>query len=129
MNKLLKNDVLDNLKGVQDPSQNNNIVDLGFVKNIEIKGENLFVTLEVPSHRGPSMEPIRKLAEVSLKKVDATAHRPQSSYPHTTSHSQDDGHHEMASHIGLPLVECELLCAFGSLRTKVARPQRHGSIA
>ena len=69
MNKIFKNEVLDNLKRIHDPSQNNNIVDLGFVKNIEVKNESLFVTLEVPSHRGPSMEPIRKLAEKSLKKL------------------------------------------------------------
>ena len=76
MNNILKNAVLDNLKDIQDPSQKNNIVDLGFVKNIEIRKDNLFVTLEVPSHRGPSMEPIRKLAEESLKKVQnvASAH-------------------------------------------------------
>ena len=69
MNKIFKNEVLDNLRRTHDPSQNNNIVDLGFVKNIEVKNESLFVTLEVPSHRGPSMEPIRKLAEKSLKKL------------------------------------------------------------
>ena len=69
MNKIFKNEVLDNLRRIHDPSQNNNIVDLGFVKNIEVKKESLFVTLEVPSHRGPSMEPIRKLAEKSLKKL------------------------------------------------------------
>ena len=67
MSEILEKEILNNLKGVQDPSQNNNIVDLGFVKNIEVKESSLFVTLEVPSHRGPAMEPIRKLAEKSLK--------------------------------------------------------------
>ena len=69
MSEILEKEILNNLKGVQDPSQNNNIVDLGFVKNIEVKESSLFVTLEVPSHRGPAMEPIRKLAEKSLKKM------------------------------------------------------------
>ncbi len=69
MSKILEKDILDNLKRVQDPSQNNNIVDLGYVRSIEIKDKNLFVTLEVPSHRGLAMEPIRKLAEQSLKKL------------------------------------------------------------
>ena len=69
MSEVLEKEILNNLKGVQDPSQNNNIVDLGFVKNIEVKESSLFVTLEVPSHRGPAMEPIRKLAEKSLKKM------------------------------------------------------------
>ena len=69
MSEILEKEILNNLKGVQDPSQNNNIVDLGFIKNIEVKESILFVTLEVPSHRGPAMEPIRKLAEKSLKKM------------------------------------------------------------
>ena len=69
MSEISEKEILDNLKGVHDPSQNNNIVDLGFVKNIEVKESNLFVTLEVPAHRGPAMEPIRKLAEHSLKKI------------------------------------------------------------
>ena len=69
MSEILEKEILNNLKGVQDPSQNNNIVDLGFIKNIEVKESSLFVTLEVPSHRGPAMEPIRKLAEKSLKKM------------------------------------------------------------
>ena len=40
MSKILEKEILNNLKGVQDPSQNNNIVDLGFVKNIEVKENN-----------------------------------------------------------------------------------------
>ena len=69
MSEISEKEILDNLKGVHDPSQNNNIVDLGFVKNIEVKESNLFVTLEVPAHRGPAMEPLRQLAERSLKKI------------------------------------------------------------
>ena len=69
MSEILEKEILNNLKDLQDPSQNNNIVDLGFVKNIEVKENSLFVTLEVPYHRGPAMEPIRKLAEKSLKKM------------------------------------------------------------
>ena len=63
MNNLLEKDILDILKTVIDPSQNDNIVDLGLVKDIQIKKDNLFVTLEAPSHRGLALEPIRKMAE------------------------------------------------------------------
>ena len=41
MNNLLEKDILDNLKTVIDPSQNDNIVDLGLVKDIQIKKNNL----------------------------------------------------------------------------------------
>ena len=69
MNNLLEKDILDILKTVIDPSQNDNIVDLGLVKDIQIKKDNLFVTLEAPSHRGLALEPIRKMAENSLKQI------------------------------------------------------------
>ena len=86
MSEISEKEILDNLKGVHDPSQNNNIVDLGFVKNIEVKESNLFVTLEVPAHRGPAMEPIRQLAERSLKKIKnlTNAHVLPVSYTHLT---------------------------------------------
>ncbi len=69
MTNILEKDILNNLRNIFDPSQNKNIVELGLVKNILIKKENIFVSLEVPAHRGLAMEPIRKLAENSLKKL------------------------------------------------------------
>ena len=46
MNNLLEKDILDNLKTVIDPSQNDNIVDLGLVKDIQIKKNNLLFAQE-----------------------------------------------------------------------------------
>ena len=62
MTNLSENLILDTLKEVYDPSQSKDIVTLGLIGNITIKDSNVAVTLEVPVHRGASMEPIRKLA-------------------------------------------------------------------
>ena len=48
---------------------NTGIVNLGLVGNITIKDSNVAVTLEVPVHRGASMEPIRKLAQQNILRI------------------------------------------------------------
>jgi len=55
--------ILKTLSEVKDPSQSKDIVSLGLVSNVNIKDSNVSVTLEVPVHRGSTMEPIRKLAQ------------------------------------------------------------------
>ncbi|MEK9910474.1 MAG: Mrp/NBP35 family ATP-binding protein [Candidatus Puniceispirillum sp.] len=55
--------ILAALSAVSDPSQGRDIVDLGMVKGIQIKGSNISFALDVPAHRGPAMEPIRRAAE------------------------------------------------------------------
>ena len=55
--------ILEALKEIEDPSQSKDIVSLGFINNITIKDSNVAITLQVPVHRGASMEPIRKLAQ------------------------------------------------------------------
>tara|TARA_B100000900_G_C20559142_1_gene708093 strand:+ start:432 stop:1517 length:1086 start_codon:yes stop_codon:yes gene_type:complete len=70
MTNLTENLILDMLKEVQDPSQSKDIVSLGLISNITIKDSNVAVTLEVPVHRGASMEPIRKLAQQNILRID-----------------------------------------------------------
>ena len=70
MTELNKDLILDTLKKVQDPSQSKDIVTLGLVGNITIKDSNVAVTLEVPVHRGASMEPIRQLAQQNILRID-----------------------------------------------------------
>ena len=55
--------ILEALKEIEDPSQSKDIVSLGLINNITIKDSNVAITLQVPVHRGASMEPIRKLAQ------------------------------------------------------------------
>ena len=63
MASLTEKALLEALGQVTDPSQNSDIVSLGMVTGIIIKGSNVSFALEVPSHRGPAMEPLRKSAE------------------------------------------------------------------
>ena len=70
MINLNKDLILDTLKKVQDPSQSRDIVTLGLVGNVNIKDSNVAVTLEVPVHRGASMEPVRKLAQQTILRID-----------------------------------------------------------
>ena len=55
-----KNEVLDKLKGVIYPNFKRDIVDFGFVKDIEISGDSLKISLEIPSN---SDEVAQKLRE------------------------------------------------------------------
>ena len=61
--------ILQALSEVEDPSQSKDIVSLGLVSHINIKKSNVGVTLEVPIHRGSSMEPIRKLSQEKIMKI------------------------------------------------------------
>jgi ATP-binding protein involved in chromosome partitioning len=70
MTNITKDFILQILKEVEDPSQSKDIVSLGLISNITVKDTNVAVTMEVPVHRGSSMEPIRKLAQQKLLKID-----------------------------------------------------------
>ncbi len=63
MTSLTEDIILAALSCVQDPSQGQNIVDLGMVTGLQIKDSNISFALCVPAHRGPAMEPIRRAAE------------------------------------------------------------------
>ena len=70
MTNITEDFILQTLKQVEDPSQSKDIVSLGLISNITIKDTNVAVTLEVPVHRGAAMEPIRKLAQRTLLKIE-----------------------------------------------------------
>ena len=70
MTNITEDFILQTLKQVEDPSQSKDIVSLGLISNITIKDTNVAVTLEVPVHRGAAMEPIRKLAQQTLLKIE-----------------------------------------------------------
>jgi len=70
MTNITEDLILQTLKEVEDPSQSKDIVSLGLISNITIKDTNVAVTLEVPIHRGAAMEPIRKLAQQALLKIE-----------------------------------------------------------
>ena len=63
MAKLTEEIILQALSTVQDPSQGSDIVALNLVTAIQIKDTNISFALQVPPHRGPAMEPVRRAAE------------------------------------------------------------------
>ena len=63
MAKLTEEIILKALSTVQDPSQGSDIVALNLVTAIKIKDTNISFALQVPPHRGPAMEPVRRAAE------------------------------------------------------------------
>ena len=63
MAKLTEEIILKALSTVQDPSQGSDIVTLNLVTAIQIKDTNISFALQVPPHRGPAMEPVRRAAE------------------------------------------------------------------
>ena len=70
MAKLTEEIILKALSTVQDPSQGNDIVALNLVTAIQIKDSNISFALQVPPHRGPAMEPVRRAAEQAALQIE-----------------------------------------------------------
>ena len=70
MTNLTEDRIRSALAVVMDPSQGKDIVALGLVDVITIKDSNIAVMLNVPPHRGPAMEPVRKAAESAVLALD-----------------------------------------------------------
>ena len=58
--------ITDALRTVRDPDRAQDIVSLGMVRGIVIKGGNVGFTIEVDPGRGAALEPIRKAAETAV---------------------------------------------------------------
>ncbi len=58
--------ISDCLKQVVDPSQNKDIVSLGYLAAVTVKQSNVNIVLEVPAHRANALENLRKQAENSI---------------------------------------------------------------
>jgi ATP-binding protein involved in chromosome partitioning len=61
--------ILDALRAVRDPDQDQDIVSLGVVTGLVIKDGNVGFSIEVDPKRGPHLEPLRKAAETAVDKV------------------------------------------------------------
>ena len=70
MAKLTEEIILKALSTVQDPSQGSDIVALNLVTAIQIKETNISFALQVPPHRGPAMEPVRRAAEQVVLQIE-----------------------------------------------------------
>ncbi|MEK9970504.1 MAG: iron-sulfur cluster carrier protein ApbC [Ferrovibrio sp.] len=100
--------ILDALRGVVDADHGKNVVELGMVAGLVIKGGNVGFVLEVPAKDGARKEPLRKAAEQAVAALpgitsatvvltaesqgkSGAAPQPHS-HAHGHSHSHDHGH-------------------------------------
>jgi len=100
MSQVTEAQVLEALRGVEDPDRGADIVSLGMISGLVIKGGNVGFSVEVDPKRGPALEPLRQAAE---KAVDAlpgvlsvtavlTAHKAAPQMPSRGGHGHDHGH-------------------------------------
>ena len=66
---ITEDQVLAALREVEDPSQGKDLVALDMVSGLHIKQSNVSFALQVPAHRGPAMEPVRRAAESAVRAV------------------------------------------------------------
>ena len=65
-----KDDVRAALTSVIDPDEGKDIVTLGRVQGLVVRGGNVGFTIEVEAERGPALEPLRKKAEETVMALD-----------------------------------------------------------
>ena len=76
--------ILDALRAIRDPDNDQDIVSLGIISGLVIKDGNIGFAIEVDPKRGPHLEPLRKAAEDAVDKIPGvlsvtavlTAHTP-----------------------------------------------------
>lgn len=61
--------ILDALRAVRDPDNDQDIVSLGIVSGLVIKDGNIGFAIEVDPKRGPHLEPMRKAAEDAVDRI------------------------------------------------------------
>jgi ATP-binding protein involved in chromosome partitioning len=61
--------ILEALKTVRDPDHDSDIVTLGMVAGLVVKGGNVGFSIEVDPERGAALEPLRKAAEKAVENV------------------------------------------------------------
>jgi ATP-binding protein involved in chromosome partitioning len=91
--------VLDALKRVQDPDRGQDVVSLGLVQGVAIKGGYVHFTLQVEPERGPRLEPLRKAAEKAVEVLPGvlsvtavlTADKPGRAAPQQGGHQHTHG--------------------------------------
>ena len=91
--------ILENLSKITDPEHDKDIVSLGMVSGIIVKGGNVGFSIEVDPSRGPKLEPLRKAAEEAIREIPGvlsvtavlTAHRENTNKtPNNGQNTQND---------------------------------------
>ncbi|MFN4165416.1 MAG: iron-sulfur cluster carrier protein ApbC [Ferrovibrio sp.] len=107
--------IMDALRGVVDADHGKNVVELGMVAGLVIKGGNVGFVLEVDPRAGAAKEPLRKACEQAVAKLSGvtsatvvlTAERQgaknqPATAPHTHAHAHDHGHNPPPKGAGKP---------------------------
>ena len=104
MTQVTEATVLEALRGVKDPERGQDVVSLGLVQGMAIKGGHVHFTLEVEPERGPRLEPMRKAAEKAVEALagvlsvtavltaDKPGRAPAPAQGHAHAHGHDHGH-------------------------------------
>lgn len=71
---ITKEAVLDALKGVQDPELNKNLVELGMIKDIEIAGDAVKITVALTMAGCPLKNKIKSDVELAVSAVEGVSH-------------------------------------------------------
>ncbi|OIR06258.1 antiporter inner membrane protein [mine drainage metagenome] len=100
MPQLTEKDVLAALRGVQDPDRGRDVVGLGMISGLTLRGGHVTFAIEVDPARGPTLEPLRKAAERAVEALPGvltvsavlTAERPAApAQAHGHGHGQAPG--------------------------------------
>jgi ATP-binding protein involved in chromosome partitioning len=99
MPEITREAVLAALSKVRDDERDNDIVSLGMVSGLAIRGTNIGFMIEVEPERGPKLEPLRKRAEEAIKAIPGvtsatvvlTAEKTQPSPPSSSSSADVQG--------------------------------------
>ena len=126
MAKLTEKVILEALASVQDPSQGRDIVALEMVSAIQIKDSNISFALQVPPHRGPAMEPVRRAAEQAALKIDGVTSATVMVTAHATTESLQASE-EASPPLREKILESKVRRFVGLLQARaalVSQPQR-----
>jgi ATP-binding protein involved in chromosome partitioning len=105
--------VLDALKRVKDPDRGQDVVALGMVQGMAIKGGHVHFTLQVEPEQGPKLEPLRKAAEKAVEALPGvlsvtavlTADKPGRGAPQPNQqHGHAHGHGHQHGQPNKPLI-------------------------
>jgi ATP-binding protein involved in chromosome partitioning len=100
MSQVTEAAVLDALRQVRDPDRGQDVVALGMVQGVAVKGGNVHFVLEVDPKRGPMLESLRKAAESAVERLPGvlsvsavlTADKPAApAHGHGHTHGPADG--------------------------------------
>lgn len=75
---MTKEEILNKLKGVIYPNFKRDIVDFGFVKDIDLSGDSIKITLEIPSNSNEVADKIREnIANLFTQSIEVSIKTPQ----------------------------------------------------